>query len=214
MQGGDLLFAKAAELAADLGGEALRIQADTARRLVRGQFKETTGPNPGEDPVDHYHAVVADKTGSLIAAAAHLGALLSGADSEIVATLARFGEVIGTTFQLADDLLDVDGDVRLSGKSAGTDLRQGVETLPTMYVRARARKQDARLLALLDGDLSDEARLGEAIGLIRVHPGMEQARREVRQSAIKAGKLLSRLPAVPARSALETACTAVVQRCG
>ncbi len=104
---GDFLFSRASDLLADLGPEAVRIQARTFERLVTGQIRETVGPLDDEDAVEHYISVLADKTGSLIATCGHFGALLSGASDEIVDVMTRFGERIGVAFQLSDDLLDV-----------------------------------------------------------------------------------------------------------
>ncbi|WP_313405659.1 polyprenyl synthetase family protein, partial [Aeromicrobium sp.] len=131
---GDFLFARASSLVADLGPEAVRIQADTFARLVHGQLRETLGPGPDDDPLQHYLSVVADKTGSLIATAARFGAMMSGAGAQIEATLLEFGERIGVAFQLADDIIDIASDSDDSGKVPGTDLREGVPTLPTLLV--------------------------------------------------------------------------------
>ena len=97
---GDFLFAQASDLVADLGTEAVRIQARTFSRLVRGQIRETIGPAEGEDPLAHYLDVVADKTGSLIATSARFGARMSGAGDRVEEALTEFGERIGVAFQL------------------------------------------------------------------------------------------------------------------
>ena len=81
---GDFLFARASDILADLGPEAVRIQARTFERLVTGQIRETVGPAEGADPVEHYLSVLADKTGSLIATSARFGAMLAGADEPTV----------------------------------------------------------------------------------------------------------------------------------
>jgi heptaprenyl diphosphate synthase len=84
---GDFLFAKSSDLLADLGPAAVRLQARTFERLVIGQIMETQGPNPGQDPLEHYLKVVADKTGSLIAASARYGGMISGAPAAITETV-------------------------------------------------------------------------------------------------------------------------------
>src|SRR5918998_4836723 len=104
---GDLLFARASDILADLGPEAVRIQARTFERLVTGQIRETVGAGPDEDPVDHYLAVLADKTGSLVATSARFGASFAGVASDLVAALTAFGEEVGVAFQISDDLLDI-----------------------------------------------------------------------------------------------------------
>src|SRR3954452_21002095 len=125
---GDFLFARASDILADLGPEAVRLQARTFERLVQGQIRETVGPAEHDDPVEHYLRVIADKTGSLIGTSGRFGAMLSGADETAIEVLTRFGERIGVAFQLSDDLLDVTAESAASGKTPGTDLREGVPT--------------------------------------------------------------------------------------
>ena len=212
---GDWLFARASDLVADLGPEAVRIQARTFRRLVEGQIRETLGAAAGEDPLAHYLSVLADKTGALIATCALFGARFAGADEHIQDTLRAFGEEIGLAFQLADDILDVASESAESGKTPGTDLREGVPTLPVLTFRAQADPSDpgdARLLELLDSDLSDKARLEETLDLLRSHPSLKQAEHDVRRRADDARSLLAGLPDVPARAALEALCDLVVSR--
>ena len=177
---GDFLFGKSSEVTADLGPEAVRIQAQTFTRLVEGQILETVEPDG--DPLEHYLEVVAGKTGSLIATSAHYGAMFGGASAEVVAALTEYGELVGTSFQLSDDILDVASDSDESGKTPGTDLREGVPTLPTLMARRSTDPDDARLLELLDSDLTDDALHAEALGLLRAHPAMEQAREFVRRA--------------------------------
>nr|WP_106539642.1 polyprenyl synthetase family protein [Haloactinopolyspora alba] len=209
---GDFLFACASDLLADLGPESVRIQARTFQRLVHGQLHETLGPRPDEDPVAHYLSVLSDKTGSLIAASTRLGALHAGVPPEHVELLGRFGERIGMAFQLADDLLDIAGESALSGKTPGTDLREGVATLPVLYARRAARPGDERLLELISGPVVDDAAHAEALSLLRAHPAMGEAQAEVLRWADDARSALRSLPHVAARDALEALCDTVVTR--
>ncbi|NIK56300.1 polyprenyl synthetase family protein [Kribbella shirazensis] len=212
---GDWLFARASDLVADLGPEAVRIQARTFGRLVEGQIRETLGVGEGQDPLKHYLSVVADKTGSLIATSALFGARYAGASEEVQESLRAFGEEIGVAFQLADDLLDIASESGQSGKTPGTDLREGVPTLPVLIFRAQADPADptdARLLDLLDSDLSDDARLAETLELLRSHASFRQAEDDVRRRAADARKLLTTLPGGPGRDALDALCDLVATR--
>lgn len=211
---GDFLFARASNLLADLGAEAVRIQARTFERLCTGQIRETIGPAGDEDPIAHHVQVLADKTGSLIAAATRFGGLMSGAPTAVVDTLATYGERIGVAFQLADDLVDLASDRTQSGKTPGTDLREGVATLAVLYARQSAASTDARLLELTSGPIRDDAEHAEALALLRAHPAIDQARAEARRWADEAREALSALPEVPAREALEMLCEYVVDRSG
>jgi heptaprenyl diphosphate synthase len=219
---GDFLFSRASHILADLGPEAVRVQAEAFERLVTGQILETVGPRDGRDPLDHYMEVLAGKTSSLMAVSGRFGAMMSGADEPVVHTLTQFGERIGIAFQLADDVLDIASDHHESGKTPGTDLREGVPTLPVLHVRkmyARALAagrpvpaEDRRLVELLDGDLTDDALHAEALALLRVHPAMSEARAYVVARAHEAKALLKALPDGPVRDALEAFADVVATR--
>ncbi|HLZ38786.1 MAG TPA: polyprenyl synthetase family protein [Mycobacteriales bacterium] len=211
---GDFLFARASEITADLGTEPTRILARTIAVLCEGQIRETMGPGEGQDPVAHYLRVVAEKTGALIATSTRLGALLAGADDRTVEALTRYGERIGVAFQLSDDLLDVASDVAESGKTPGTDLREGVPTLPVLLALRATDPGDEPLRRLLRGDLTDDARHAQALGLLRAHPAMTQARATVREWAGEARAALAALPAIAAKAALESLCDYVTSRTG
>jgi heptaprenyl diphosphate synthase len=209
---GDFLFSKSSELTASLGAEAVRIQARTFTRLVEGQILETLGPGPDQDPLEHYLRVVAGKTGSLIATSARYGAMFAGASEEIVTALTSYGEKVGVAFQLSDDILDIASDSDESGKTPGTDLREGVPTLPVLIARKSADPADARLLELLSGDLTDDAPHAEALSLLRAHPAMAAARDYVVSEANEAKRLLGALPEGSVRTALETFADVVADR--
>ena len=209
---GDFLFSKSSELTADLGADAVRVQAQTFSRLVEGQILETLGPTGEQDPLEHYLRVVAGKTGSLIATSARYGARFSGAPRDIEEALTEYGEKVGVAFQLSDDLLDVASETAESGKTPGTDLREGVPTLPVLIARRSTDPADARLLELLDSDLADEALHAETLALLRAHPAMAEARAYVVALAGEAKSLLKVLPEGPVRTALEAFADVVATR--
>ena len=218
---GDFLFSRASKILADLGPAAVRVQADAFERLVTGQILETAGPRPEDDPVQHYLDVISGKTGSLIAVSGHLGALMAGADESVVQTVTQYGERIGTAFQIADDLLDITSDSHESGKTPGTDLREGVPTLPELLLRAAAPDPevpgDLRLRELLDAgfpadDPASDERHAEALTLFRAHPALARAREDTLRYSEEARSLLAPLPDCPAKSALEGLCDMVALR--
>ncbi|MEW1859524.1 polyprenyl synthetase family protein [Streptomyces sp. NBC_00669] len=218
---GDFLFARASHILADLGPEAVRVQAEAFERLVTGQIMETVGPRDGRDPLDHYLEVIAGKTSSLMAVSGRFGAMMSGADESVVHVLTQYGERIGAAFQLADDVLDIASDSHESGKTPGTDLREGIPTLPVLHVRrwhaqgkGSATPEDRRLNELLDGDLTDDVLHAEALRLLRAHPALEQARRDTVRYADEARAALAPLPDLPAKASLAALCDAVVHRAG
>ena len=209
---GDYLFARTSDMLADLGPAAVHLQAQTFERLVIGQIMETQGPADGGDPLQHYLSVVADKTGSLIAASAQFGAMLAGAPSEQITALAAFGEKIGITFQLVDDVIDIASQSDESGKTPGTDLKEGVPTLVTLNVMKSTRTQDRDLQELLKAPISDQVVVNQVLDQLRQHPALEQSREQVLGIANQARQLLGPLPVNDATSALFSLCDAVIDR--
>lgn len=215
---GDLLFARAGRLIASLGERAVRLQAATFERLCLGQLHETIGPNPQDDAIEHYLQVLADKTGSLIAAAAEVGVIFSNAPSEYMEPVREFGEKIGVAFQLIDDVIDLSAEVEQTGKTPGADLRTGVATLPLLYLRRQAMEdpQAAALLERIDRgvnggpEASDE--FTDAVAELRAHPVTRATLDEARRWAHEGVQALSVLPDEPVRRALTRFADALVER--
>ena len=206
---GDYLFSKASDLLADLGPEAVRLQAKTFERLVIGQIEETQGAKA--DPLEHYLRVVQEKTASLIATSARFGALFGGATPEIVETLTNFGEKIGIAFQLADDVIDIASDSNQSGKTPGTDLKEGVATLVTLQILRSNKPEDARLKKILSSPVPDNEIPG-LINELREHRALVEAKQYLHGLASECKELLSNLPWGVARETLERLCDAIVDR--
>lgn len=211
---GDLLFARASQIGLSLGTETLRLQAETFERLCLGQLHETVGPSETDDPVEHYIQVLADKTGSLIAASAIMGITASGASAEFIEPVRLYGERIGVAFQLIDDVIDI-SEAGPSGKTPGTDLRAGVPTLPTLLLARDAAAGDAEAADLLrfiaDGLESDE-NLNQALIRLRQHSVAAESYRVAKQWADDAVAALAPLPESSVKSALVHFAEAVVDR--
>ncbi len=209
---GDYLFAKASDLLADLGPEAVRLQARTFERLVIGQISETQGSTSGLSLLDHYLKVVADKTGSLIATSARLGAMLAGAPTAEIEALTAFGEKIGVVFQLADDVIDIESESTESGKTPGTDLREGVPTLVTLFILTSDKPEDAELKAILSAPIKDEAVVEQTLVALRAHPALAQAKELLNNYAAQAQGEIAGLPDNAAKRALIELCEVIVTR--
>ncbi|MEN9707087.1 MAG: hypothetical protein RIS31_653 [Actinomycetota bacterium] len=210
---GDLLFARASQVAANLGEEIIKLQSFTFERLCLGQMHETVGPLETDNPTQHYIQVLADKTGSLIAAAAQMGVLASGADRAYEQPLVEFGEAIGVAFQLIDDVIDI-SEAGPSGKTPGTDLRAGVPTLPVLLLREQAKTDSSaeQLLAEIDGDLYSDETLAAVVTKLRNHAVAAEAEAEARRWAAKAITAIEPLPEGSVKRALVTFANAVVDR--
>lgn len=216
---GDFLFAHASRLVAELGSDAARIIAETMGELVTGQMRETVGPRVDEDPVKHYLSVIGQKTGSLIATAGRYGGMFSGGTPAQVEALYRYGEIIGAAFQISDDIIDIASPTEESGKTPGTDLREGVRTLPMHYALAEDTGQDAgpglaRLRELLAGPVAADDEVAEALELLRVSDGLRRARETLDSYMTSARVELAALPPGPARDALDLLARYVVDRTG
>ncbi|MFC4853989.1 polyprenyl synthetase family protein [Actinophytocola glycyrrhizae] len=207
---GDFLFAHASGLVANLGSDAARIIAQTMGQLVTGQMRETVGPGDGDDAVGHYLGVIGQKTGSLIATSGRYGAMFSNAAPEHTEALHRFGDLIGTAFQISDDIIDIASPAAESGKTPGTDLREGVRTLPVLY--ALAQDPEPRLAELLAGPITDDDHVDEALTLLRKSSGLEQAVHTLSDYADRARAELATLPPCSARDALDMLARYVVAR--
>ena len=208
---GDYLFSKVSDMLADIGPEAVKLQAKTFERLVIGQIKETQGKSECLSQIDHYMKVVADKTGSLIATSARFGALLSGASSQTVEVLTKFGEKIGVAFQVADDLLDISSNETASGKTPGTDLKEGIPTLVTLYVIAANNTADKDLISKLNGPIP-ESDLPGVITQLRSHKALSDVKDYLANVANEANDLLTDLPQGAAKEALKNLTFALVNR--
>jgi len=208
---GDYLFSKVSDMLADIGPEAVKLQAKTFERLVIGQIKETQGKSEGLSQIDHYMKVVADKTGSLIATSARFGAFLSGASVQTVEVLTKFGEKIGVAFQVADDLLDISSNETASGKTPGTDLKEGIPTLVTLYVIAVNNPADKDLISKLNGPIS-ESELPGVITQLRSHKALSDVKDYLANVANEANGLLTDLPEGAAKEALKNLTFALVNR--
>lgn len=219
---GDLLFARASKLVSALGERAIQLQADTFERLCLGQLHETIGPQNDEDPIAHYIQVLQDKTGSLIAVAAQMGVVFSGADHAYEQPVVTFGEKIGVAFQLIDDVIDLSSKgVVETGKTPGNDLRAGVATLPVLRLKERAVTDPdaAALLDRLDRDVMGTADEGEitpeasaAIAALREHEVTKQTLEEAHRWAREAVQALDPLPHGPVKKALVRFADTIVER--
>jgi len=196
---GDYLFARASSLVSTLGVDYVALQADTFARMVQGQIAEFRGVATGEDEMDHYLKVLSDKTAALISTSAVFGGMVAHLDAPVLAALGRFGEAMGMAFQLHDDLLDITSDA--SGKSPGTDLREGVTTLPVLLLRRSESPADKALLADIQAGMSD-AEVARVVAALRANPVLDQAREVVAGYARQADAELGILPECAAKDAL------------
>ncbi len=215
---GDVLFARASRIVAGLGPRAVALHATTFERLCSGELHETMGRLAEQTPREHYIDVLADKTGSLIAASARYGVISSGESEDLAETMAQFGEKVGVAFQLADDVIDIMSEAEVAGKVPGTDLRESVDTMPLILLREKREEGtiDEEGMAILDlvdnANLSADEILGDLVAKLRSHPVMEETK-ELAREWVNAGiTLLDILPEGEIKQALIEFARAAVER--
>lgn len=215
---GDVLFSRASSIVAGLGPQAVLLHAKTFERLCTGQLKETIGPREGEDPIAHHIDVLAGKTGSLIAASGRYGVLYSGGSEELADEIAEYGEKVGVAFQIADDVIDLVSDPDVTGKTPGTDLLEGVPTMPTLLLRQRLAdgsidEAGREILRMLDTqDLAQEDNLATVVAMLRDHVVVDETRALAHAWVDAALAHLDAVPAGEVRDALESFARAMVDR--
>lgn len=212
--GGDILLAHASRLMSELDTRTVRHFADTFEELVTGQMRETVGQSEGLSPIEHYLQVITEKTGVLIASAGYLGALHSGAEEEHIDALHRLGGIIGVIFQIVDDVIDIYSDAEESGKTPGTDLREGVFTLPVLYAMEEDTDVGAALRGLLTGPLERDEDVARALELLSRSQGRQRTMAVIENYLRLAEEQIARLPAGPATAALRMLSNYTISRVG
>ncbi|ASQ94714.1 polyprenyl synthetase family protein [Streptomyces sp. 11-1-2] len=211
---GNWLLSKAAQLAAELGPEAIRLQSKVTNRLIMGQIRELVGPSDDDDPLSHYFTVVAGKSASLIAMALQLGAVRTGAPEPAVQALAEYGEHLGIAFQISDDILDITSTSEVSGKEQGKDLAIGVASLPVLLALADERPEAGELRTLLTAATAgpEGAGLPRAVALLHHCGALAEARTVMHARLLRARTAVNGLPDGPATRVLHALCDFVARR--
>jgi heptaprenyl diphosphate synthase len=202
---GDYLFARGSALGADAGGEVPGILARAIAEVCEGQIAETESAGDPARPVDDFLETIDKKTGALFRASCDLGAATSGAPGELRRALVTFGSHLGLAFQMVDDLLDLTGDPKVTGKTPGTDLKEGVYTLPVLL----ACRRDPGLA----GRLREGHRLLEDVLPVLEETGaLDEAFDRARAEAAAARAALEALPEAPWRATLQAVLDGVLQQ--
>ena len=208
---GDYLFTHAFHLASTIDARACQLIGAATNRVCEGEMCQGLNSGNLELTEEEYFDVIDGKTAELIACCCQLGALYSGVSTDMVQSLTRFGRYVGLAFQIADDLLDLEGEERETGKSLGTDLEQQKMTLP--LIRA-LRHGSAGLIGHLQQLLNepDRRRRGALRACLAESDGLDYARRRAEEFAGKARRELACLPPSPCRAILEAIVERVVHR--
>ncbi|HKG54136.1 MAG TPA: polyprenyl synthetase family protein [Anaerolineales bacterium] len=208
---GDFLFARAAKLAAETDYLPLmKLFADTLATIVNGELTQMFSAR-GVIERDNYYQRIYAKTASLFEMASHAASMVATEDEETRATMSVFGYEVGMAFQIVDDILDFTGDPSTVGKPIGSDLLNGLVTLPAIYF-AEANPNNEDVMSLPEGGWKDTERVQRLVDNIRQSAATQQAMDEARQAVSRALKSLSEAPVSPEKEALEDLAKFIVDR--
>lgn len=208
---GDFLFARAAKLAAETDYLPLmKLFADTLAIIVNGELTQMFSARGVIDRDNYYQRIYA-KTASLFEMAALAAAMVATEDEEMRASMRAFGYEVGLAFQIVDDILDFTGEQSAVGKPIGSDLLNGLVTLPAIYF-AESDPANEDVLSLPNGGWKDTERVQRLVDSIRQSEAIQQAMDEARQAVRRAIKALSDAPVSPEKEALENLARFIVDR--
>ncbi len=211
---GDYLFARSFQLMTDTGSiDVLRILSDAAATIAEGEVLQLTAAANLATTEDVYLQVVRGKTAALFAAACEVGGVISNATNEQVAALNAYGDALGIAFQIADDLLDYEGDASATGKNVGDDFRERKLTLPVIKAIAQATAEERAfwVRTIEKGDQRDDD-LQQALALIAKYETLSDTRQDAMRWSVKAREALAVLPQHELRTMLEDLAEYVVAR--
>src|SRR6185295_12489595 len=208
---GDFLFARAAKLAAETDYLPLmKLFADTLAIIVNGELTQMFSAR-GMINRDNYYQRIYAKTASLFEMASLAAAMVATEDEETRAAMKVFGYEVGMAFQIVDDILDFTGEQSAVGKPIGSDLLNGLVTLPAIYF-AEAHPSNKDVISLPDGGWKDSERVRRLVDAVRQGPAIQQAMGEACLAVERAPSALEESPICPEREALENLAKFIVDR--
>jgi geranylgeranyl pyrophosphate synthase len=208
---GDFLFARAAKLAAETDYLPLmKLFADTLATIVNGELIQMFSARGVMERENYYQRIYA-KTASLFEMSSLAACMVATEDEEMRASMKAYGYEVGMAFQIVDDILDFTGEQSAVGKPIGSDLLNGLVTLPAIYY-AEANPDDADILSLPKGGWKDTDRVQRLVDGIRQSEAIRQAMKEAQNAVGRALEALEDAPAVPEKEALENLAKFIVDR--
>ena len=200
---GDYVFASSATFVCDTGHVGvIRRFSETIMELSSGELHERVSAHDPGQTLDGYHQRIYNKTASLFSTSGETGAILSGAPKKQVAALKEYSRELGMAFQIVDDILDFQGDEDEIGKPVGSDLANGIMTLPA-FIASEGSPSGNPIEAYLEDDSGDEALLTEAVEFVRQPKIINAAYDEAARRCEIARSALCVLPLTPSRDSLE-----------
>lgn len=208
---GDFLFARAAKLAAETDHLPLmKLFSDTLAVIVNGELTQMF-TSRGLINRENYYKRIYAKTASLFEMTSRAAAMVSPADEAVIESMRVFGYEVGMAFQIVDDILDFNGDQNAVGKPLGSDLLNGLVTLPAIYY-AEANPNDADVQSLPNGGWTNTENMTRLVQEIRASDASKQAMREAETHVERALTALAAMPACAERDALENLARYIIDR--
>jgi geranylgeranyl pyrophosphate synthase len=208
---GDFIFARAAKLAADTNHlELMKLFAEALTVIVNGELTQLFSAR-GLTSRDSYYKRIYAKTASLIEMTTRTAAMISPVDESVIEPMRVYGYNLGMAFQIVDDVLDFTGEQAEVGKPVGSDLLQGLVTLPAIYY-AEAHPDDPDVICLTSGSYSEHERMERLVLEVRKSSGVKQSLDEAQVYIRKAHQSLVGMPDVVERQALEDLACYIVTR--
>jgi len=208
---GDFLFARAAKLAAETDYLPLmKLFSETLATIVNGELTQMFSARGVIERGNYYDRIYA-KTASLFEMSALAATMVATDDEAMRASMKTFGYEVGMAFQIVDDILDFTGEQSAVGKPIGSDLLNGLITLPAIYY-AEEHPDDEDVLSLPGGGWKETERVQRIVDNIRKNAAIEKAMEEARQAVSRALGALEDAPATPERDALEELAKFIVDR--
>jgi octaprenyl-diphosphate synthase len=209
---GDFLYSRALKALCELDSlPVMKIMTNVSSELAVGEMRQLSAIDVLDFDEDDYVKLIRSKTGMLLAAACETGAFYGAARHS--GTMARYGELLGIAFQIADDLLDYTEDQSTTGKPSGLDLKEHKVTLPLIGALPKlSRAARARVDALFADETPSDELVAEVVAIVSEAGGLEYARARGALFAEEANQTLSSLPDSPVRASLADAIVYVMER--
>lgn len=209
---GDFLYSRAFQMMVNIDSmQVMRILADATNVIAEGEVLQLLNMHDPDVTEERYLEVIRCKTAKLFEAAAEIGALISGATPEQIASAGEYGRSLGTAFQLIDDVLDYSGKAEEIGKNVGDDLREGKPTLPLIYLMKHGT-QDERALVKACIEEGDESKFDAILSAITKSGALAYTKEQADQAAARAANAIIALPESPYKQALQDLAHLAVNR--
>ncbi|NLW45017.1 MAG: heptaprenyl diphosphate synthase [Syntrophomonadaceae bacterium] len=199
---GDYMLAKALHKVGEYcRADLMKIVTETSVKVCQGEIVQLQSAFDVDQGITDYLRRIERKTALLISVACQVGALLAGASPPMVRAMRRFGHYLGMSFQITDDILDFTADESVLGKPTGSDIRQGIITLPALYA-LRYSPEASGLRAILSSPDNVARQANRAISIINRSGGIEYSQKVAEKYINKAQLMLEQIPSSQARTAL------------